>query len=99
VVVALALGLAFLALEAYVIDEARDDFGPKDDAYGSIYYTLAGLHWLHVAAGVLLAAWVLVRTWRGPPPDEALSVTALYWHFTNVVAVVLFLTLTVVPRL
>ena len=97
--VAIGLGLAFLALEAWVIDSALDDVHPQTDAYGSIFYTLAGLHWVHVAAGVVIAAWALSRTWIGPTPVVAIAVAALYWHFTNALAVALLVTLTLSPHL
>jgi heme/copper-type cytochrome/quinol oxidase subunit 3 len=97
--VAIALGLVFLALEAWVIRSALDDVRPQTDAYGSIFFTLGGLHWAHVAAGVLIAAWALSRTWIGPTPVVAIAVTALYWHFTNALAVALLVTLTLSPHL
>ena len=77
-----------------------DELRPRDDAYASIYYTLIGLHAAHVAAGVLLARLgaaplAAVRRRTG---DLTLQVTALYWHFVNVVAVFVFLTLYLAPR-
>jgi cytochrome c oxidase subunit III len=97
--VAIALGLVFLALEAWVIHSALRDFDPQTDAYGSIFYTLGGLHWAHVAGGVVLAAWALSRTWFGPPAVVAMAVTALYWHFTNAVALILLVSLALSPHL
>jgi len=97
--VAITLGLAFLALQGWAIHSALEDVHPQTDAYGSIFYTLAGLHWTHVAAGVLIAVWALSRTWIGPAPVVAIAVTALYWHFTNALAVALLVTLTLSPHL
>jgi heme/copper-type cytochrome/quinol oxidase subunit 3 len=97
--VTLVLGAVFLAFQAWVIHSALGDFKPQDDAYGSIFYTLSGLHWVHVAAGMALAAWALGRTWVGHAPGTALAVTALYWHFTNAVALVLLLTVSLSPHL
>jgi heme/copper-type cytochrome/quinol oxidase subunit 3 len=96
---AVALGAVFLAVQAWAIHSALQDFHAQDDAYGSIFYTLSGLHWVHVAAGMVLAAWALLRTWVGPSPGTSVAVTALYWHFTNVVAVVVLLTVTLSPHL
>lgn len=96
---AIALGLAFLALQAWAIHSTLDRVHPQTDAYGSIFYTLGGLHWAHVAVGVLIAAWALSRTWIGPAPVVAIAVTALYWHFTNALAVALLVTLTLSPHL
>ena len=52
----LVLGVAFLFFQDVLIHQSLDRFGPRDNAYGSIYYTLLGLHAAHVAAGVLLGA-------------------------------------------
>lgn len=97
--VALVLGAVFLALQAWAVHSALQDFHAQDDAYGSIFYTLSGLHWVHVAAGMALAMWTLLRTWVGPTPGTSVAVTTLYWHFTNVVAVVVLLTVTLSPHL
>lgn len=97
--VTLVLGAVFLALQAWVIHSALGDFKPQEDAYGSIFYTLGGLHWMHVAAGMALAAWALLRTWVGPALGTSVAVTALYWHFTNAVALVLLLTVSLSPHL
>jgi heme/copper-type cytochrome/quinol oxidase subunit 3 len=98
-VVTLVLGAVFLVLQAWTIHSALQDFHAQDDAYGSIFYTLGGLHWMHVVAGMALAAWALLRTWIGPAPGTSVAVTALYWHFTNTVAVVVLLTVTLSPHL
>ncbi len=59
------LGVAFLVFQDRARPRSRcDTFRPSDDAYGSIYYTLIGLHAAHVAAGVLLALWALIRALR-----------------------------------
>ena len=87
------LGVVFLALQAYLIDQTRGDAPPRGSAYGSIVATLSEVHWAHVAAGVLLAAWALLRLRRSEPHGALVSVTALYWHFLNAVAIVVAVTL------
>jgi heme/copper-type cytochrome/quinol oxidase subunit 3 len=61
--------------------------------FGSTFFTLTGFHGAHVTVGViwLLALWV--RSLRGKlSSDDALSVeiAGLYWHFVDVVWIVLF---------
>jgi heme/copper-type cytochrome/quinol oxidase subunit 3 len=69
------------------------------NAYGSIFYALVGLHFVHVAVGGLLALWALARTWRfDRTAIVTVRVTALYWYFLAVVAAVVFLTLYLSPR-
>lgn len=93
------LGVGFLVFQYVLVDESLDRFRPEDDAYGSIVYTLIGLHFVHVAIGVLLALWALVRASRF---DRTALVTvrviALYWYFLAAVAMLVFLTLYLSPR-
>lgn len=93
------LGVAFLIFQDVLIHQSLDRFGPRDNAYGSIYYALLGLHAAHVAAGVLLALWACVRSMRfDRMAIVTVKVTTLYWHFVNVVAVLVFLVLYLSPR-
>jgi cytochrome c oxidase subunit I+III len=97
---AVALGVAFLVFQGVLVHDSLDRFGPRDHAYGSIYYTLIGLHAAHVAAGVLLAAWAALRASRfDRTASTTVQVTTLYWHFVNAVAVLVFLVLYLSPRI
>lgn len=93
------LGVAFLVFQDVLIHQSLDRFGPRDNAYGSIYYALLGLHAAHVAAGVLLTLWACLRSWRfDRTAIVTVKVTTLYWHFVNVIAVLVFLVLYLSPR-
>jgi heme/copper-type cytochrome/quinol oxidase subunit 3 len=58
--------------------------------FGTTFFTLTGFHGLHVCVGVLLLAvvWLLTIIDRGAP--RGLDAVALYWHFVDVVWVVIF---------
>ncbi len=62
--------------------------------FGTTYYTLVGFHGLHVTAGVIAMAIVLrlavARQVTGPH-SEGVKLVAWYWHFVDVVWVVVFL--------
>ena len=96
---AVGLGIVFLIVQRQLIDSSLRTLHPGDNAYGSIFYTLIGLHAAHVAVGVLLGAWAALRTLRF---DRVASVTvrvvSLYLHFVNVVAALVFLVLYLSPR-
>jgi heme/copper-type cytochrome/quinol oxidase subunit 3 len=102
VAAALTIGAAFAAGQFLVL---RDDWGafrPADSAYASIYYTLAGLLWAHVAAGVLLLGFVLMQLSRTPHRPEwtaAVQVSSLYVHFVSVIAIVVLLPAYLSPQL
>jgi heme/copper-type cytochrome/quinol oxidase subunit 3 len=67
---------------------------PEDNAYTSITYTLVGGHHVHVAVGLLLSAWLLLRLAHGLTGYRAVGVqvAALYWHFVNALAIAVTLT-------
>ena len=69
-------------------------FSPNASAYASIYFTLVGAHHFHVLIGILLNAWLLLRFVGGLTNYRliALQATTFYWHFVNVLAIVVTLT-------
>jgi heme/copper-type cytochrome/quinol oxidase subunit 3 len=88
ILLALALQAGYLAaaLVLYSHDLAR--FSPQGSAYGSIYFTMLGAHHAHVAAGLLLEVWLLLRLAGGLTRYRlvALQATTFYWDFVNVLA-------------
>jgi cytochrome c oxidase subunit 3 len=94
----LVLGVLFLVVQAIlwreVLTGGRFAFS---DAYGTIFYSLTGLHAAHVVGGIAFLARVLRRSRREPgSPATLLSVRlcSIYWHFMDAVWVVLFAVLT-----
>jgi heme/copper-type cytochrome/quinol oxidase subunit 3 len=96
------LGLAFLGLQIWETDVVARELSPRTDAYGSLFFTITGAHSAHLAAGLLLVAWVQVRAWAGsysPRRHLGVQVAALYWHFVVVTQLAIFATLYLSPRL
>ncbi len=93
-VVTLALGALFL------VNQIREffvlDFSPSSSGFGSMYYLMTGFHALHVFGGLALITVAIVittgagRLERRRPVVESVS---YYWHFVDVVWVLLFATL------
>lgn len=97
-----ALGLAFLALQAWEYRTTLREFGPRTDAYGSFFFTITGLHGAHVVLGVLALGFVLVFTLLGRYSRGrhlAIEIASLYWHFVHVVWLFVFASLYLSPRL
>jgi heme/copper-type cytochrome/quinol oxidase subunit 3 len=94
------IALLFLALEA--VEWSDKAFSLSSSVYGSFYFTITGLHMLHVAAGVLmltlLFVWTLLR-YFGARRHSTVSIAVLYWHFVAVLWILVFLTFYVVPFL
>ncbi len=71
------------------------NFTPKLNTYYAIYFTLTGLHGLHVVAGALVLAWFWLcngRMLRENPEHLAnrVEVGGLFWHFVDLVWIFLF---------
>jgi cytochrome c oxidase subunit 3 len=99
--VTVVLGIAFLVMQAFDYALLYSE-GITLDAgtFGSTFYTLTGFHGTHVTVGVIWLATMLVLAIRGKvPPAKALNLelAALYWHFVDVVWIVLFSVLYLLP--
>jgi heme/copper-type cytochrome/quinol oxidase subunit 3 len=92
---AVAIGALYLWLQSDLLRTSAEQFTPQTDAYGSIYYTLQVAHAAHVFAGLLLNVWLLSKVSRRVTRYRLVGVqaVALYWHFVNVLAVVVVLTI------
>jgi heme/copper-type cytochrome/quinol oxidase subunit 3 len=98
----LALGTAFLALQVWEYTEKAKLFTPHTDAYGSLFYTITGLHGAHVVAGLALLVWTLAFALRGSFTAErhlAVQNVSLYWHFVHGVWLFVFVSLYLLPAL
>ena len=87
------LGLTFLFVQ--VNEYVHIGFAPHDFAQGSVFYGLTGLHGAHVFVGLTLLLMVVIRSWRGhysPEEHRGVEVPGIYWHFVDVMWIVVFTT-------
>ena len=88
------LGAGFLVFQAYEFTSfVHEGLTLKTNLFGSSFFTLTGFHGAHVTAGVLwLCSLLAIDYTRGLEPADALAVdlAALYWHFVDVVWIVIF---------
>jgi cytochrome c oxidase subunit 3 len=89
----LLLGGVFIVIQAY--EFSTNGFGLSAGTFGSTFYILTGFHGAHVLAGAVLIAIVANRARLGLLGEHhtALEGTSYYWHFVDVVWMVLFATL------
>jgi cytochrome c oxidase subunit 3 len=88
------LGIAFLVMQAYdytlLFGEGMTlGSGP----FGTTYFTLTGFHGAHVFGGVLMLGVILYRGTAGQfsaRHHDAVEAVSLYWHFVDVVWILLF---------
>lgn len=61
--------------------------------YGTTFFTLTGLHAMHVTVGAIMLTIMLIRVLRGhflPDHHFAFEAVSWYWHFVDVVWLFLF---------
>src|SRR5262245_8955621 len=69
--------------------------GPWHSTFLAIYFTLTGLHGLHIVGGMVVMAYLLgpgAKLWQRRPEQftNRIEYTGLYWHFVDLVWIFLF---------
>jgi Cytochrome c oxidase subunit III len=78
--------------------ESWSAFAPKHSAYFAVYFTITGLHGLHVLAGVIIMIyfWLPIaggtKMFQRNPEHLAnrVEVVGLFWHFVDLVWIFVF---------
>ncbi|HKR66848.1 MAG TPA: cytochrome c oxidase subunit 3 family protein [Thermoanaerobaculia bacterium] len=63
------------------------------EMFMTFYFTMTGLHALHMIIGAGLLLWFIRRSWRGdfgPEYYGPVEIMGLYWHFVDIVWIFLF---------
>ncbi|MSR37029.1 MAG: heme-copper oxidase subunit III [Gemmatimonadetes bacterium] len=77
------------------VGRAGEEGGPilGGPLYGATFYTMTGFHGAHVSIGVICLTFVLIQGLRGKytvADHRGVEVIGLYWHFVDLVWIVLF---------
>jgi cytochrome c oxidase subunit 3 len=89
-------GLAFIVLHVnewlHLIEEGVRPFQNPWGAplFGGTFFTLTGLHMLHVASGVVYLGVIAAGVGRGRFTHEDVETSGLYWHFVDLVWMFIF---------
>ena len=87
-------GATFLAFQAYEFTSfVHEGLTIRTNLFGSTFFTLTGFHGAHVTAGVLWLVTLLAIDYRrglGPADSMNVDLAALYWHFVDVIWIVIF---------
>jgi cytochrome c oxidase subunit 3 len=72
-----------------------DNYGPWHNTYTAIYFTLTGLHALHVIGGAIVIAYLWFtagRMWKTNQEQftNRVEISGLFWHFVDLVWIFLF---------
>ena len=95
------LGASFIAGQVYEFTAfIREGLTIKTNLFGSSFFTLTGFHGAHVTLGVvmLLSLWNLsLRGNLTADRAEVVEIAGLYWHFVDVVWIVIFTVVYLIP--
>jgi len=79
----------------------RDGLTISTNLFGTTYYSLVGLHGFHVLVGLVSLSIVMALTLLGSVKQEhaeRVDVLSLYWHFVDMVWIVVFTVVYVIGR-
>jgi cytochrome c oxidase subunit 3 len=94
-VMTIALGMTFLGFQIYEYGHAYSELNLKltTGAYGATFFMLTGFHGFHVTVGTIMLWAILFRCVAGhfrPDHHFGFEGVAWYWHFVDVVWLLLF---------
>jgi len=75
--------------------QKMESYGPWHNTYTAIYFTLTGLHALHVIGGAIVIGFLWgpgTKLWRSDPErfTNRIEISGLFWHFVDLVWIFLF---------
>jgi cytochrome c oxidase subunit 3/cytochrome o ubiquinol oxidase subunit 3 len=95
------LGAVFIGGQAYEFTTFyREGLGYTTNIFGSAFYTLTGFHGVHVSVGIIMLMSLLVMSLKGnlgPERAEAVEIVGLYWHFVDIVWILIFTIVYLIP--
>ena len=92
------LGSLFLGGQVYEFTEfVHEGLGFTTNVASSSFYALTGLHGVHVAVGVLMLLVTVALSFRRRIHPESVEVVGLYWHFVDIVWVLIFTIIYLIP--
>jgi heme/copper-type cytochrome/quinol oxidase subunit 3 len=95
------LGVIFLGGQHFEFTESyHEGLGLTTNMYGTTFFTLTGFHGLHVTIGVIWLLSLLFVSLRGglkKEDDLDLEIAGLYWHFVDIVWIVIFTLVYLIP--
>jgi heme/copper-type cytochrome/quinol oxidase subunit 3 len=103
-VATLGLGAVFLVGQGReYIRLIRENITLSGSVFGTSFFTLTGFHGLHVLVGLIILSILLFLAFLGDydRPEKGggtLGTVAIYWHFVDIVWIVMFMVVYVLPQ-
>ncbi|HEX5367611.1 MAG TPA: heme-copper oxidase subunit III [Acidimicrobiales bacterium] len=95
------LGSLFIAGQVYEFTAfVKEGLGYTTNIFGSAFYTLTGFHGVHVSVGIVFLLSLVVMSLRGTldaERAETVEIFGLYWHFVDIVWILIFTIVYLIP--
>ena len=95
------LGATFVGGQVYEFTAFYNEgLGFTTSLFGSSFYTLTGFHGVHVTVGIIMLLALVAINKRGRVPgskSETVEMVGLYWHFVDVVWIIIFTLVYLIP--
>jgi heme/copper-type cytochrome/quinol oxidase subunit 3 len=95
------LGSVFIGGQVYEFSSfVKEGLGYTTNILGSAFYTLTGFHGVHVSVGIMFLMAMFVMSLRGklgPDRAETVEIFGLYWHFVDIVWILIFTIVYLIP--
>jgi cytochrome c oxidase subunit 3/cytochrome o ubiquinol oxidase subunit 3 len=95
------LGATFVGGQVYEFTSFyREGLGFTSSLFSSSFYTLTGFHGVHVTIGIIMLMALVGINKRGRIPGdkaEVVELVGLYWHFVDVVWIIIFTLVYLIP--
>jgi cytochrome c oxidase subunit 3/cytochrome o ubiquinol oxidase subunit 3 len=96
-----ALGAVFIGGQVYEFTVFyREGLGYTTNISASAFYTLTGFHGVHVSVGIIMLASLYYLAKKGQMSTEraeTVEIAGLYWHFVDIVWIVIFAVVYLIP--
>lgn len=95
------LGTVFVGGQVYEFTGfVRDGLSLSKNLFGTTFFVLTGFHGAHVTVGIIMLLSVFLNSLRGKIRQEdslVVELLGLYWHFVDVVWIVIFTVVYLIP--
>lgn len=94
--ITILLGMGFLVVKYFEYTaKFHHGYFPKTNTFLAIYFTMTGLHVLHIIGGLIVNIYLLgpgSKLWKQDPAwfTNRIECAGLYWHFVDLVWIILF---------
>ena len=100
--VTMLLGVMFLGYQVFEFRTfGQEGLTLETSQFGASFFVLTGFHGTHVAVGVIILGSLLLGSFRrrglGSEPGFQVEIAGLYWHFVDIVWIVIFTVLYLIP--